>query len=168
MRLFVFCLSIVAVACGGEATRTPTSPSNAGGTALTEAKAGSELPFRGTLQATETIASANDPMNHLMGSGSATHLGRFTLRADFTVDPATATAVGTAVWTAANGDQIFATVTGRAVVTFPNAAIVETHTITGGTGRFAGASGTLMLERSLNLLTNISSASITGTINLGH
>jgi hypothetical protein len=107
-------------------------------------------------------------MNRLVGTGNATYLGRFTLTSDFTVDVATATAVGTAVWTAANGDQLFTTVTGEAVVTFPNAAIVETHVITGGTGRFAGASGTLRVERSLSLVTNVSSASITGTLNLSH
>ena len=40
--------------------------------------------------------------------------------------------------------------------------------ITGGTGRFAEASGSLVLQCSLNLLTLFSSASITGTISLGH
>jgi hypothetical protein len=45
---------------------------------------------------------------------------------------------------------------------------VETHIITGGTGRFAAASGSIILERSINLQTLISSASITGTISLGH
>jgi hypothetical protein len=164
-----FC--VVAAACAGEAPTAPTVASSAtSGAAVTEAQGGSELPFRGTFQATETTATVNDPMNHLVGTGNATHLGRFTLTSDFTVDVATATAVGTAVWTAANGDQLFTTVTGEAVVTFPNAAIVETHVITGGTGRFAGASGKtpLRVERSLNLVTNVSSASITGTISLSH
>ena len=72
------------------------------------------------------------------------------------------------MWTAANGDAIATTVAGHAVVTFPLAAITETHTITGGTGRFAGASGTLIVERSLNLPTLASSGSIAGTISLAH
>jgi hypothetical protein len=53
-------------------------------------------------------------------------------------------------------------------VTFPTAAISETHTVTGGTGRFADASGSISIERSINLPTLVSSGSITGTINLGH
>jgi hypothetical protein len=47
---------------------------------------------------------------------------------------------------------------------------VETHTITGGTGRFAETAGSIIVERSINLQTMISSGSITGTISLasGH
>jgi hypothetical protein len=123
------------------------------------------LPFRGTLDATET---EDGSLHHLVGTGNATHLGRFTLTSNFTVDTATFTASGTAAWTAANGDQLFTTVTGHAVVTFPTAAIAETHTITGGTGRFAEAWGSISIERSLNLPTLVSSGSITGTLNLGH
>jgi len=154
------------VACAGGGPNAPTSPSSAiGGTAATAARGGSELPFRGTLDATET---EDGSLHHLVGTGNATHLGRFTLTSNFTVDTATATASGTAAWTAANGDQLFTTVTGHAVVTFPTAAITEIHTITGGTGRFAEASGSLSVDRSLNLPTLVSSGSITGTINLGH
>lgn len=166
MRYGVLGFCVFAAACAGEAPIAPTSPSSPiGGTAVTEAKGGSELPFRGTLQATET---ADGNLRHLVGTGNATHLGRFTLTSDFIVDPATVTASGTAIWAAANGDEIFTTHTGEGVVTFPLLATTETHTITGGTGRFAGASGSIVLERSINLLTFISSASITGTINLGH
>jgi hypothetical protein len=46
--------------------------------------------------------------------------------------------------------------------------VVETHTITAGTGRFAQSSGSIILERSINLQTYISSALITGSISLGH
>jgi hypothetical protein len=160
-----FCF--LAVACAGGGPNAPTSPSIAAGAgnAATAATGGSELPFRGTLDATET---EDGTLHHLVGSGNATHLGRFTLEANFTVDSATATGSGTATWTAANGDQLFTTETGHAVVTFPTAAISETHTITGGTGRFADASGSISIERSINLPTLVSSGSITGTINLGH
>jgi hypothetical protein len=59
-------------------------------------------------------------------------------------------------------------VTGHGVVTPPGLAVEETHVITGGTGRFEGASGRIILARSINLQTLISSASITGTISLDH
>jgi hypothetical protein len=153
MRYGVLGFCVFAAACAGEAPIAPTSPSSPiGGTAVTEAKGGSELPFRGTLQATET---ADGNLRHLVGTGNATHLGRFTLTSDFIVDPATVTASGTAIWTAANGDEIFTTHTGEGVVTFPLLDTMETHTITGGTGRFAGASGSIVLERAINLLTFI-------------
>ena len=165
MRYFVLCFSVFAAACAGT-PGAPTSPSGAaGGAAVTEARGGSELPVRGSLETTET---ENGALHHLVGTGEATHFGRYTLSSDFTVDDATLTAVGTATWTAANGDQVFTPTTGHAVVVFPIATITETGTIMGGTGRFAGASGSVVIERSLNLLTLISSGSITGTISLGH
>lgn len=165
MRYVVLAFCVFAAGCA-EGRSAPTSPSSPiGGAALTEARGGSELPFRGTLQASETVDGS---LHHLVGTGQATHLGRFTLIADFTVTSPPPTASGTAIWAAANGDEIFTTVTGQGVVTFPVLAVVETHNITGGTGRFAGASGRIILERSINLQTFISSATITGTISLGH
>jgi len=154
-------MSEVAAASAGP----PSSASAADASA--NAIGGSSLPFSGTLQATETSA---DGVNRLRGTGYATHLGRFTLVAVFTViPPPVSTASGEATWTAANGDQIFTTFAGQAVVTFPMAAIVETHTIVSGTGRFAQSSGTLVVHRSVNILTlGDSSGSIAGTINLGH
>jgi hypothetical protein len=159
-----FCM-LFAAACG-EAPSAPTSPSSrVGGVAVTEARGGSGLPVRGNLEATETEDGA---LHHLVGTGEATQLGRFKLTSDFIVDSTTATAIGTATWTAANGDRIFTTTNGQAVVVFPVATITETSAITGGTGRFAEASGSFVLHRSVNLLTLISSGSITGTISLGH
>lgn len=165
MRYVAIGLCVITAACVDGRSNSPAAPSSA--LALAARTGGSELPFTGTLQATETVAGA---LHHLTGSGEATHLGRFTLTADFTVvpGPPVGTASGTATWTAANGDQIVTSVTGEAVIAFPRAEITETHTITAGTGRFSRASGTLVLERSLNLPTLASTASITGTISLGH
>jgi hypothetical protein len=147
----------------------PTSPSTSSidGAAVTQASGGSKLPFKGTLQATET---ADGALHHLVGTGEASYLGRFTLTSEFTVTTPPPGAFGTATWTAANGDNIFTTVIGQGVVTFPVLAVLETHTITGGTGRFAGTAGSIIVDRSINLQTLISSASITGTISLalGH
>ena len=107
MRYLVFGACVFAAACGGEVRGGPMSPSSAiGGAAVTEAKGGSELPFRGTLEASET---ENGALHHLVGTGNATLLGRFTLTSDFIVNAATVTAAGTATWTGANGDQIFTT-----------------------------------------------------------
>lgn len=166
MRYLVFAFCVVAAACGDTHFKSSTAPSGTiSDAASTNATGGSELPFSGTLQATESVS---DGVNQLRGTGEATHLGRFTLVAAFTViPPPVSTASGEATWTAANGDQIFTTFAGQAVVTFPMAAIVETHTVVSGTGRFAKSSGTLVVHRSVNILTlGDSSGSISGTINL--
>ena len=169
MRHVVIGFCVVAAACAGTSPSAPTGPSSTiVGAAVTEARGGSELPFRGTLQATEKVA--DDGLHRLDGGGEATHLGRFTLTSEFTLltPPPVVTASGTATWTAANGDKIFTSTAGQGVITLPVAAIAETHTITGGTGRFADVSGRLIVDRSLNVLTLHSSASLTGTISLGH
>jgi hypothetical protein len=133
-----------------------------------QARGGSELPFRGTFEASETESGPGGAQHHLEGTGNATHLGRFAITSNFIVNSTTVTGAGTAIWTAANGDQIFTDVTGQGVVTFPTLIVDETHTITGGTGRFEGASGTFIDERTINLPTLTSSATITGMISLAH
>jgi hypothetical protein len=173
MRYVVIGLCALAVACSGQGSAAPTSPSSAiGGTAVTQANGGSALPFKGQLQSTERVVSMpddNTAVRHLDGTGNATHLGQFTLSADFTVTMSTGNATGTATWTAANGDQIRASVVGHGdIVAFPTVTIAETHTITGGTGRFANASGIITIERSANILTGASTGSLSGTISLGH
>jgi len=124
------------------------------------------LPFKGDLQATEAVSG---PLHHLTGTGNGTHFGRFTYDADLTVDPITHNGVGTVVWTAANGDQIFANTAGHVVsVAFPIVRFEETQSITGGTGRFADASGTIILERTLDVTTHATTGSFDGAIKLGH
>lgn len=125
-----------------------------------------QLPFKGNLQATEAVDGAQ---HQLAGMGNGTHLGQFTYTADLTVNDETGEGLGTVIWTAANGDQIFTSTTGEVVgVNVPIISLMETQIITGGTGRFIAASGTIIVERSLNLLTGITTGSFTGTINLGH
>ena len=101
---------------------------------------------------------------NLSGGGNATHLGLFTITSRFNVTPPSAT--GTATWTASNGEQLSTSTAGIVVIAFPEGAITETHTITGGTGRFAGASGTLIVERVLNLLSLKSTATVSGSLTL--
>ena len=56
--------------------------------------------------------------------------------------PSTFTYTGTRTFVAANGDKVFSAITGKGTFTRTAAHSTETDTITGGTGRFAGASGT--------------------------
>jgi hypothetical protein len=76
-------------------------------------------------------------------SGKSTHLGTLTGSGEGLLDVDTLTFVGSFTWVAANGDEIFADFVG---FEFPSDTpgifdIVLSFKITGGTGRFAGASG---------------------------
>ena len=75
-----------------------------------------------------------------IGTGHATHLGPFT--ADVFVTPHEDTYSFTAVFTAANGDQVL--LSGEAKFTSPTSTSATGNaTITGGTGRFMNATGKL-------------------------
>jgi hypothetical protein len=168
MRYVVFGFCMFAAACAGQSPTGPTSSSRqvGGGIATTEARGGSELPFQGTYEGLETVLTP--PSNHHLDAiGNATYLGRFTVTADWTLAPTGGS--GTSTWTAANGDTLFTTFTRSGVFVPPTATFTETHIITGGDGRFANASGsfTVVQTRGLSMPYN-NSATINGTINLGH
>jgi hypothetical protein len=55
MRLVLLGLCAIVAGCAGEAPTSPTaSTSTTASLGVTEARAGTELPFRGTLEAVET------------------------------------------------------------------------------------------------------------------
>lgn len=131
------------------------------------------LPFHGTVEASEThfISGAGVFYGHVVGTGIATHLGRFTLEDDEVGDPATLSADVSLTLRAADGDIV--TGTGTAQVTpapgFVSFTSVETVTVTGGTGRFAGATGSFVLERVVDIAAGSpypSTGSFTGSITL--
>jgi hypothetical protein len=122
---------------------------------LTAAVAGSalaavEVPFKGDVKADETY-DINYPIMlvNTTGGGTASHLGRFTVTWEFTVNLEDVTGIGSAHFVAANGDSLYTTSTATAEVDVTPGVnrVTETHTVTGGTGRFAGASGTFTLVR---------------------
>ena len=96
------------------------------------------------------------------------HLGRTTA---ISTETGTVTASGVAVtgatiYTAANGDQLFVSYSGTA--TFPNQSGIVTfsgtETVTGGTGRFAGASGALTRTATLSVLVLSGEYELDGTL----
>lgn len=138
------------------------------GTALAAASARRPVPFKGSIEAQETY-QVNGPTMSVTatGSGQATHLGRYTVTYEVQVDLATGTGTGlSAHYVAANGDSLFAEGSGQATPTDdPDVVmVVETYTITGGTGRFEGATGSFNEERKVNLVTGATAGTINGTI----
>jgi len=127
-----------------------------------------QVPFKGRFEGDVTIAPLTPPYVSVLveGTGNATELGRFMLDIPHVVNRATMTAVGTYEFTAANGDTLFAVFTGIATPTATPGVlyIEETAIITGGTGRFAGATGGFTSERLFDTITGTTSGSFEGTI----
>jgi hypothetical protein len=140
------------------------------GVALAGKKEQKELSIKGTMQAVETLDFTTPPImtSTASGLGNATHLGQYTLSFEVEVNLETIAGTGTAHFVAANGDSLYAVGTGQATPTNePNVfKVVENYTITGGTGRFAGASGNITTDRIVDLNTGITSGTISGNIML--
>lgn len=100
-----------------------------------------------------------------VGRGNATHLGRYTEAGSVsftpTGDPAVFQIAGSIVYTAANGDQLFATFTGT--LNGATGTISATLTYNGGTARFAAATGSALLSGQMGP-DGIISVSVDGTI----
>ena len=128
-----------------------------------------EFLLKGSFDATET-QQVVFPIAYVdaTGVGNATHLGLFTydLQAELYLPTLTASASATLI--AANGDMIFGEGSGQGTPTGTPGivSIVEMYTITGGTGRFADATGNFRVERLINRATFASSGTISGTIEL--
>ncbi len=191
MRATVISVCVLVAGCNGQGVESPVSPTSTSaamaqtdvpaGLPQTQAQNGSALPFRGSFTG-QTSGTVNCPPTcppttlTVTGTeeGTATHLGRFTADVIEVVDNATASGAGTIEFRAANGDRLSVTTVGREVgFTPPNISTIEqVATVIGGTGRFAGASGTFTV-RFVQLIdfanaTATLSGSFEGHINLNH
>lgn len=125
-----------------------------------------ETPFKGTVNAVET-GQVVFPTRFLdrEGTGTATYLGRYTEHVVMQINIPTMSSTGAATFTAANGDTLTASVVGQATRTGPTVlSIVEVYTVTGGTGRFADATGTFTLKSTLEQTTGVSTGTFSGAI----
>lgn len=107
-----------------------------------------EMPIKGAYHTSSQILSGPPMLStQITGIGQSSHLGRGSFVAYSTVNfttPPPFSLGGTAVFTAANGDEFYTTFTGTATPTGTGSNEIEMHhTITGGTGRFENASGTI-------------------------
>lgn len=140
------------------------------------AAAQNQVPFKGALQGTDKDGALNFPILQVFtnGAGTGTHLGEFSYSQENAVNVTNGTGTGSIHWIAANGDTIDTTFT---AVGGPTDApplcpglgdtflrIMEMHTITGGTGRFAGAKGSFIVERHASPVTFKTCGSYHGTI----
>jgi hypothetical protein len=135
------------------------------------AAAQKQVPFKGAIQAHETDTPQGGPPPTTVsasgsGTGIGTLLGEFSLTYELTITPADGTATGSAQLIAANGDSIFTTIVGSSEPSgTPGVlSITEINTVTGGTGRFAGATGSFTTVRLVSLATGFTSGSFHGMI----
>ena len=141
--------------------------------ATSAALAGDQIPFRGsdlggfaivgTCPGTDPIVLTDD-----WGSGEGTHLGRYSFRASECVNLASfAVTNGSFTITAANGDTVRGSYAGQAAAVQGSPCDITYDVqgpVTGGTGRFQGATGHLRWKGFANLCAGTLGDEISGTI----
>jgi hypothetical protein len=131
-------------------------------------EAGSQIPLRGRLEGLVTRSGAPPIVTvNIAAEGTASQLGRFEVSIPHEVVIATRTATGSYLFVAANGDTLTADFVGHSMPTAEDPTvlyIVETATITGGTGSFAGATGSFTCERLYDTIEGITVGSFEGTV----
>ena len=112
------------------------------------AMAKDQVPFKGVEVGALSAGPFEFPFATIFctAEGDATYLGHYTVTGTLVVNVLTATATGTFTMTAANGDKLFTTMTGVALQPPSLKETVDTHTVTGGTGLFEGATGSWVLD----------------------
>ena len=136
------------------------------------AAAGEQVPFKGNLDGvvTHTPVDAQTDFVLVEATGTATQLGQLAVSVPHFVDTPTRTAMGFYELTAANGDVLVAEFTGQASPTaIPGVIyIVETATInpSQSTGRFAGTTGSFVVERLFDRIAGTTVGDFEGTISL--
>jgi len=135
------------------------------------------IPINGTIAGSESDTPFPDPAEGFYVNGSVTstdtQLGPFTLFvsaplafAFLGMPPGDIAGSRLIVGDAANGDSILTWFLSNAPGSCANGDlhVVSRGTIVGGTGRYAGARGSLTVDRCLNRVTGESSGTISGTI----
>ena len=127
------------------------------------------VPFKSSYT-TRMVVLQGPPnlVQNVFGEGIASHLGKSTFEATSSVTvtfPPPFKVTGSRTITAANGDKIFTTFSGNStpVVNGLNGADLQ-ETITGGTGRFADASGSFTTKARNNFITSTFTADFDGYI----
>lgn len=166
-------VAVLSIGCSQSSPLTGPSPVSIAGGSSGLAVRATEVPFKGRLDGDFTFEPEPAPSTFAVVKftsvgGQATHLGQFSIDAPHRVNLATlpAEAAGTFRLTAADGDTLTATFSGLGTpAATPGVfSIVETATITGGTGRFTGATGNFVVERSVDLDALFTTGSFDGVI----
>jgi hypothetical protein len=140
---------------------------------LTIDLASDQVPVKGSDRGSFVVTPTDDPavvLTQERTEGRATRIGRYTLVAQELINLQTLEVTdGAFTITTAKGDTIEGVYSGQAQMTSPGViTYVAFGPITGGTGRFAGATGNLAFHGVANLATLELSETVTGTISRPH
>ena len=133
-----------------------------------QAAAQDQVPIKGAESGTFKLLGPCETGGIILevtGTGHSTLLGNYSGRYRECLDPATgAVTEGTFTLTAANGDKVFGTYGGQSLPTDDPTVVSyeDPGVITGGTGRFADAAGTMNTSGRANLATGEYSGTIAG------
>lgn len=119
------------------------------------------VPFKAEFETTLEVIKEGKPggileVDHLIGKGEGTPIGKATFDANVESDiyaPEPQLVTGKQTLTAENGDKIFSTVKGYAIGPDANGDIkvINSNIITGGTGKYAGATGSFTANATANI-----------------
>lgn len=157
-------------ACSDNNLTAPTAATLASLSPAASHSADHERPFGGRCDTDITISPpvAGDAPSilrlHIEYVCQLKHLGRTTAVAEQIVSLTSAGASNTTIYTAANGDQLFVTWTGTGSGSGPEKTFSGPETITGGTGRFAGATGSTWVSGTASFATMTGQFTSVGTI----
>jgi hypothetical protein len=134
------------------------------------AAAAGQSPFKASEAGTFQVlgpCGAGGIVIDVTGSGNATELGKYTAHYRECLLPATGTVTaGSFTLTAANGDMVYGTYGGQAAPTGDPTVIAfdDPGVITGGTGRFQGAGGTVTQSGHANMASGAYEGILTGNV----
>ncbi|MBA3891647.1 MAG: hypothetical protein H0X64_14065 [Gemmatimonadaceae bacterium] len=150
---------------------TPTAPDLLASTLVEPAVSGPRppppRPIKGECDLAIEVLEVNFPLLRQRDNGTCqlSHLGRTGLDGILEINLLSRTQTGTRTFTAANGDELYATVAGTSAPIGPGLiGFSATFTFTGGTGRFTNASGTAQGNGVANQMTQTSTVRLEGKI----
>jgi hypothetical protein len=146
---------------------SPTSPAASARSVVLQ-RSGTARPLTGSCTLTFTPPPLPlPPLLHQIDVGTCqfSHLGLTDFYGEQDINFAAGTQSGWRTLTAANGDELHVTHVGTSAPAGPGlVSFVAQMTITGGTGRFAGATGTVRATGLANLATRTTTTTFDGTI----
>jgi hypothetical protein len=134
-----------------------------------QAVAGAQVPLKGSDVGGFTFPTTCDSGTALVvdidGNGNATQVGKYAYAALECFNPVTLLYQGEFTIAAANGDVLRGTYSGEVVEIVGTVGLYEQDAVvTGGTGRFAGASGQFHVSGEADLATGNYSQELAGTV----
>lgn len=125
------------------------------------------LPFQGSAQSMETYVTVYPTVSgSANGWGNAALLGQFTMSYETQVNFMDLSVTESVRFVGINGDSLQAEAVGQATEdkTLGVLHLIEIYKVTGGTGQFTGARGTITLNRQITVTTGAASSTFDGYI----